>query len=112
MYEPDGKMYESEDAYLDTMKRDDSYHFSVAFEYIETNHGNDVYDIASTTMEVDVTWSDWNHGYDVSYSCPDENDIDPSQGNGNLDEFFDSAVRDKVEELIAEEGIPPELMIW
>ena len=103
---PDGEFYESEEKYQDSLKLEDSYHFSIPFEYIETNYGNDNYDFATATMEVDFTWSDWEHGYTLSYYSPDAAMIDPSQGNGSIEDFYEYGVRDKALELMDDEGIP------
>lgn len=73
---------------LDSLKQEDHYHFSIPFEYIEANHGDNNYDIATAYMEVDVDWDDSVGGYGVSYYCPEEGLIDRSQGNSDIDSFF------------------------
>ena len=102
----DGEFYENEEEYQDSLKLEDSYHFSIPFEYIETNYGNDNYDIAMATMEVDFIWSEWEHGYTVSYYSPDAAMIDQSQGNGSIDEIFEYEIRDRAMDLMCDEGIP------
>lgn len=53
-----GNEYETEEDYLKTLKKDDSYHFSIPFEYIEKNYGEGNYDIGTAYMEIDVQWDD------------------------------------------------------
>lgn len=88
--------YEKEEDYFDLLKQDDSYHFSIPFEYIEKNYGNGVYDIAEATMEVDVNWDSARHGYAISFHCPDMYKIDPAEGNSGIEEFYDVVVEDIV----------------
>lgn len=87
------------------MKKEDRYHFSIPFEYIEKNHGNDNYDIATAYMECDVEWDDLNEGYTCHYSCSDESDIDPEEGNGSLDDFYEEQVIPALQDALEEEGI-------
>ena len=47
---------------LDSLKRADCYHFSIPFEYIEKNYGNDIYEVAIACMEIDVDWDESNGG--------------------------------------------------
>lgn len=91
--------YENEEAYLDSLKQDDHYHFSIPFEYIQTRHGDGDYDIAEAQMEVDVDWNEIEHGYSITYYCPDMHKIDPNQGNSGVDEFYD----DQIENVVLEE---------
>lgn len=100
--------YETEEEYLQSLKQDDSYHFSMEFEYIEKNYGNGQYDIGTATMEVDVNWDDSQNGYAVSYYCPDISNIDPAEGN--IDEIYTHIESDVLDEL-GELGIGPEAMI-
>ena len=95
--------WDCEEDYLDSLKGDDHYHFSIPFEYIEKNYGNDQYDIAETTMEVDVDWSDTNHGYEIAYSAPYA-DVKENQGN-SLDEIYSYEVYDKVVDALEGLGV-------
>ena len=111
MYETDDEVYECEEDYLDSLKRNDSYYFPIDFEYIEKRHGDGDYDMATATMDVEVEWNDFEHGYVISYSCPDEYLIDPNEGNGNLSEFYDVAVYFEVMDRLADEGIGAEAVV-
>lgn len=110
MVEIDGEMYESEEDYLDTLKEDDSYSFSIEFEYT-VKDDDDGYDTATAVMDVDVDWSDSEHGYVVTYSCSDEDQIDPDAGNGDLEEFYETAVYDEVMSLLESEGIDSDAIV-
>ncbi len=105
MFEFAGERYESEEAFLDALKLDDHYHFSIPFEFIEARHGDGDYDISEAMMEVDVDWSSSEHGYSVSYSCPDMYRIDPSQGNSDVHEVYESQVEERVLEELDGLGI-------
>lgn len=93
---------------LDSLKRADCYHFSIPFEYIEKNYGNDIYEVAIACMEIDVDWDESNGGYTISYSCPDEYLIDSAQGNSGIDEFFENEVYFKLIGELDSEGISRE----
>ncbi len=97
--------YDAELEELRTYKQDDHYHFSIPFEYIKKNYGNDRYDIAEAVMEVDVDWDNANAGYVISYDCPDKYNIDPLEGNGDIDEFYNSEVETKVLDQLYSLGI-------
>ncbi|GAA3710117.1 hypothetical protein GCM10022399_28720 [Terrabacter ginsenosidimutans] len=84
--------YEPCHGYLRSLKKDDSYTFTYQFEYIAENHGNDNYDIARATMVVRVEWSDLQAGYVISYDVRDMHKIDPSQGNGDAESFYENDV--------------------
>lgn len=84
--------FKSEEDYLRSLKKNDSYHFSYPFEYIAKNHGNGNYDIETTNMEVSVNWSDSQLGYVFTYTVPEMYKIDASQGNGSEMEFFENDV--------------------
>ena len=83
--ESDNHGFEDELDYLRSLKKDDCYSFSYAFEYIRTNHGNDNYDIDTATMDVRVEWSDSQAGYVISYDVPEMDRIDPNQGNSDAE---------------------------
>lgn len=100
-----GNEYECEEDYLRTLKKEDSYHFSIPFEYIKKNYGNGKYDIDTAIMEVSVQWDDACCGYKMAHNCPDMYKIDPSEGNGDEDEFFEYEVRFAVEDLLDRMGI-------
>lgn len=106
MYEYGGKTYASEDEYFDSLKVNDSYHFSIPFEYIAVNHGDGNYEIGTAYMEVDVTWSDSAHEYLISYYSPDAGNIDPTQGNDSVDGFFMNEVYDKAVSQLVSQGVP------
>ena len=100
--------YESEEEYLKSLKQDDHYHFSIPFEYIEKNYGNDNADMATAIMEVDVDWDDIDNGYKITYNCPLEYLIDQSQGNSDIDGFYEYAVEYQVLALLDSMGITAE----
>lgn len=95
---------------LESLKQEDHYHFSIPFEYIEKNYGNDNYDIATAYMEVDVDWDESLDGYSVTYYCPDEGLIDQSQGNSDMDGFFESDVYYVLRDELEEAGVSSEAM--
>lgn len=96
-------MFNNED--LSYLKKDDSYHFSIPFEYIKKNYGDDNYDIETAYMEVDVRWDEYEQGYKMYYSCSEEYLIDPREGNGTLEEFWENDVEDKVRDELSSYGI-------
>ncbi len=103
--------YKPEEEYLNSLKQSDHYHFSVPFEYIEKNYGNGEYDIANAVMEVDVNWDDYEHGYRISFYCPDMYKIDPAEGNGSEESFYDSVVEDVVLGQLDSMGITSEARV-
>ena len=98
-------MYGDEDEDLMLLKREDSYHYSIPFEYIKRHLGNDDVEMGTAYMEVDVRWSDSELGYKISYSCSSMSDIDPNEGNSDIDEFFEYQVEDVVRENLSSEGV-------
>lgn len=104
-------MYRDEDEYLMSLKKDDHYHFSIPFEYIKKSYGNDRYDVGITNMEVDVDWSDSERGYKISYNVPEMYLIDPSEGNGNEEEFYEYDVSSIVLAELASMGITAEALV-
>lgn len=107
----DGEEYESEEEYLMSLKQDDSYHFSIPFEYIKKNYGNGNYDIDTINMEVDVQWSDTEKGYAISYNAPDFYLVDPNEGNGDEDSFYEYDVEWKVLDELESIGIYSEALV-
>ena len=87
------------------MKKEDNHHFSIPFEYIEKNYGDDNYDIATAYMDCDVEWDDFNEGYTCHYSCSEESSIDPEEGNGSLEDFYQEQVIPALQDALEEEGI-------
>lgn len=94
-----------EDEAYSCSKKEDSYHYSIPFEYIEKNNGDDEPDMATAHMEVDVVWDDYQNGYVITYSCPEEDDIDSDEGNGPIEEFWDSVLEEVYRILEEEEDI-------
>lgn len=86
-------------------KKDDSYHFSLPFEYIQKNYGNGNYDIATTNMEIDVEWDDNEEGYRITYSVPDMYLIDPAEGNDDEEGFYENIVRWQLFDILSTYGI-------
>ncbi|ROR44764.1 hypothetical protein [Kitasatospora cineracea] len=84
--------FENELDYLRSIKKDDGYTFTYPFEYIAKNHGNDTYDIGTADMVVRVQWSDAEAGYKVAYDVPEMYKIDPAEGNGDAESFYESDV--------------------
>ena len=103
--------FETEEDYLDSLKQDDSYRFSIPFEYIEKNYGNDNYDIAETIMDIDVEWDSYEHGYKVSYSCPDADRISTAEGNEDLEGIYTDLIEGEVFEKLDSMGITAEALI-
>lgn len=87
MFEADGMKFENEEEYLESLKHDDSYHFTYLFEYIKEELSDDDYIMDEATMEVDVYWDYGEHGYKVNHYCPDISNI-PSAYNGDEDQIF------------------------
>lgn len=86
-------------------KKDDSYSFSYTFEYIAKNHGNDNYDIGTATMNVNLSWSENEEGYNVVYDVPGMHKIDPAQGNGDARNFYEDDVYPRLMSDLAGLGI-------
>ena len=104
-------MYQNEDEYLESLKKNDSYHFSIPFTYIKKNHHDDTYDDGVTNMEVDVQWDSYEHGYKISYHVPEMYLIDPSEGNGDEQSFYEYDVEPKVLSLLSSMGITAEALV-
>ncbi len=102
--------YDCEEDYLDSLKQDDHYHFSIPFEYIEKDNGDDNFDIAEAVMEVDVDWDESEHGYKTSYYCPDMYKIDPAEGNGDERDFYEDIVEPIVLSRLESMGITAEAL--
>ena len=104
-------MFENSDEHLKALKKNDSYHFTVPFEYIKKNYGDGIYDIATTNMEVDVTWDDFDNGYVITFNAPEMYLIDPAEGNGDEEEFYESWVESKVLSRLEAMGITYEALV-
>ena len=107
----DGNEYEREEDYLRTLKKEEYYHFSIPFEYIKKNYGDGNYDIETAQMEIDVNWDDMYCGYRISHNCPDMYKINPDEGNGDEEEFYDNCVEHIVLEKLEELGIGPTSLV-
>ncbi len=101
----------NEEEYLDSLKREDSYHFSIPFEYIVKNYGNDRYDVDTAYMEIDVVWDPDYHGYQISHYVPDMYKIDPNEGNGDEEEFYRNLVYFEVMDKLDSLGIGPSAVV-
>ena len=55
--------YDTEEEYLDSLKKEDHYHFTVPFTYNKKKLGDDQYEDGTAIMEVDVDWDSFQHGY-------------------------------------------------
>lgn len=88
----DGNVWESEEDFFDSLMQEESYHFSIPFEYIKRHLGDDEVEMGTTNMEVDVRWDYDEHSYRITYYVPEMDLIDPAEGNGNEDEFYQAAV--------------------
>lgn len=93
---------------LDSLKKEDHYHFSVPFTYIKKRLGDDEYVDGTTTMEVDIDWNESQHGYVASYHVPDMNLIDPNDGNPDEEGIWEDDVCYKVTDRLSSMGIPAE----
>lgn len=103
--------FRTEEEYLDSLKKSDSYRFDYPFEYIATNHGNDRYDIAEAQMVVDVAWDSTQHGYVISFDVPEMHRIDPAQGNGDARSFYDYSVESRLMSDLAGLGIDSTMIV-
>ena len=99
--------FENEEDYLDSLKKEDEYEFDIPFEYIVKHYGDDEAEMETAIMNVKVEWDSSEHGYKISYSCYDEDKIDPAEGNGTIDDFYEEIVYYEVTEKLYEEGIGP-----
>ena len=81
------------------------YHFSIPFTYIEKNLGNNNYVDGQATMEVDAIWDECDEGYRLYYHCPQENIIDPNEGNGSIEETFEEIIYFEVMDELESLGI-------
>ena len=104
-------MYRNEDEELRALKKDDSYHFTIPFEYIKKHYEGDDCDMETTVMEVDVTWDDSELGYAMTYHTPEMYLIDPAEGNGSEDDFFHDIVQPEVLSRLRSLGIEAEAMV-
>ena len=82
-------MFNSDEEFMDSLKKDDHYHFSVPFSYIKRRLGNDEYVDGTAIMEVDIDWNAAEHGYTASHYVPDMHLIDPNEGNGDEQSFWE-----------------------
>lgn len=94
-------MYEDDE--LESMKKDDSYFYSISFEW-PVRDGEGEWTTLSTTMDVEVEWNDYERGYEISFDCPDEDKIVNS--GGNLAECYNDCVLDEVIAYLNCEDIP------
>lgn len=106
-------MYNSDEEYMDSLKKDDHYHFSIPFTYIKKRLGNDEYEDGTAVMEVDIDWDAAQHGYTASHYVPDMDQIDPNEGNGDEEQIWNDIIYFKVTERLSSMGIPAEACaIW
>lgn len=108
--EHDKHGFENEEDYLASLKKGDSYTFTYQFEYIAKNHGDDNYDIETANMNVRVEWSDTAAGYTIAYDVPEMHKIDPVEGNGDAETFYEDVVYWKLMSDLGSLGIDPELI--
>ncbi len=105
-------MFNDDDKYLKSLKKKDHYHFSISFTYIKKNYGNDQYDDGTAIMEVDVDWDEAALGYRITHYVPDMYLIDPAEGNGTEDDFWQDTVYYEVKNKLAAIGISEEALKW
>lgn len=103
---------ENEEDYLDSLKQADSYHFTIPFEYINGHREDGSCDIGITDMEIDVIWNDSENGYQINHYVPNMYLIDPAEGNGDEESFYENYVRDLVIENLRTLGIPEIALVW
>lgn len=96
-------MWDEDD--MEQYHEEDTYHFSIPFEYIIQSERHDDEIIGTATMEVDLEWDEEDGGYRASYYSPDESLIDPDEGNGDIDDFYNDYVEDEVAERLDEMGV-------
>ena len=101
-------MFDSDEEYMDSLKREDHYHFSIPFTYIKKRLGNDEYEDGTATMEVDIDWDESQHGYVASYHCPSIDQIDPNEGNGDEECIWENEIYFEVSDRLSDMGIPAE----
>lgn len=85
-----GEEFEDEDAYLRSLKRDDSYEFSYKYEYVADRYGegNDDVTLEHATVNVSLSWDDSPApGYRVSYTVDSPTPI-PNEWTGDADQIF------------------------
>lgn len=98
-------------AALRAAKKEDTYSFSYDFEYIEKRLGNDQYDLGTTTMDVTLIWDEEQAGYEVSIYVPEMYKIDPAEGNGTAEDFYNDDVYDRLVSDLSSYGIEPTLLV-
>lgn len=103
--------YDAELDQLRSRKQDDSYHFSYEFTYIAKKLGDDEYQDGTATMECDVVWDDAEAGYRVSYYVPEMHMIDPAEGNGGADSFYEYQVEPELMRDLDSLGIDSSLRV-
>ena len=79
--------YDTEEEYLDSLKKEDHYHFTVPFTYIKKKLGDDQYEDGTAIIQ---------HGYVITHHCPDMHLIDPAEGNGTADDYWNEVVIEDV----------------
>ncbi|MFF2485136.1 hypothetical protein ACFVSU_01945 [Microbacterium sp. NPDC058062] len=105
-----GEAFEDEDAYLRSMKQEDSYAFTYDYEYIANRFGDgdDDVELENATLNVSLRWDDSSApGYVVSYAVESPTPI-PNQWTGNADQIFNDVWSEVVADLDSL-GIGPEL---
>jgi len=103
-------MFHDEEEYMRSLKKEDHYHFSIPFTYIKKKYGNDQYDDGTAIMEVDVDWDESNLGYSITHHVPDMHLIDPAEGNGTEENFWEYPVYFEVKDELESMGIPAEAL--
>lgn len=100
-------MYDNEENELYSLKRDDSYFYSIPFEWdIKDDDGE--WKTLSTTMDVNVEWSDFDVAYKISFTCPDEDEIVAC--GSSLTECYNDCVRDEVVARLNSEGVATDVI--
>ena len=85
---------------------------SIPFTYIKKNYGSDQYDNETAIMEVDVDWDESTLGYSITHHVPDMHLIDPAEGNGTEDDFWEDIVYIEVKDKLEAMGISVEALSW
>lgn len=83
----------TEEDYLDSLKKDDSYFYSIPFTWGSV----------SGTMDVEAEWSDDDHGYIISFSSSESDEIE--ENGDDLYECFES-LEEEVLALLDADDIP------
>lgn len=101
--------------YLLSLKRNDSYHYSIPFEYVKEVYDLENDDVLMDTayIEIDVEWSDETLGYEFSYYCSTDIPqivIDGMEINETIEGIFNHVTDDELMDRLHSDGIENEVI--